>query len=73
MITAEQARTIRSATRLLIASRIGDAFRIEQGTPAAIQTGDVILLGSDGLWGHLATKSLWSPSFRVPCRKRWKG
>lgn len=30
---------------------VGHAFRVERGKPVALQHGDVILLGSDGLWG----------------------
>ncbi|MDO8291679.1 MAG: protein phosphatase 2C domain-containing protein [Gallionella sp.] len=37
---------------------IGDAFRMEHGKPVALQSGDVLLLGSDGLWGPFSDQEL---------------
>lgn len=59
MISAEQARTHPQRNQITnCLGGIGDAFRMEQGLPVAIQTGDVILLGSDGLWGPFSDQEL---------------
>src|SRR5574340_693890 len=52
MITAEQARV--HPQRNQITNCLGgveDMFYMEPGEPVVLQSGDVLLLGSDGLWG----------------------
>lgn len=59
MISAEEART--HPQRNQITNCLGgaeDMFYIEPGKPIQIQEGDVILLGSDGLWGPFLDSEL---------------
>ena len=59
MISAEEART--HPQRNQITNCLGgtqDMFYIESGKPIEVQEGDVILLGSDGLWGPFLDSEL---------------
>jgi len=59
MITAEEARV--HPQRNQITNCLGgveDMFYMEPGKPAALQSGDVLLLGSDGLWGPFTDQEL---------------
>ena len=59
MISAEQARSHPQRNQIThCLGGIGDAFRMELGKPVALQTGDVLLLGSDGLWGPFSDQEL---------------
>ena len=59
MISAEEART--HPQRNQITNCLGgddDAFHMEPGETVTLQSGDVILLGSDGLWGPFSDQEL---------------
>jgi len=59
MITAEEARV--HPQRNQITNCLGgveDMFYMEHGQPIALKTGDVLLLGSDGLWGPFTDQEL---------------
>ena len=59
IITAEQARV--HPQRNQITNCLGgteDIFCMESGVPVALRSGDVVLLGSDGLWGPFADEEL---------------
>lgn len=59
MITAEEARV--HPQRNQITNCLGgveDMFYMESGTPVRMQPGDVLLLGSDGLWGPFTDREL---------------
>lgn len=59
MISAEEART--HPQRNQITNCLGgaeDMFYMEPGKPIPLQAGDVILLGSDGLWGSFTDNEL---------------
>lgn len=59
MITAEEARV--HPQRNQITNCLGgveDMFYMEPGKPVALQSGDVLLLGSDGLWGPFDDQEL---------------
>lgn len=59
MITAEEARI--HPQRNQITNCLGgveDLFYMEHGKPVMLQSGDVLLLGSDGLWGPFADEEL---------------
>lgn len=59
MITAEQARI--HPQRNQITNCLGgveDMFYMEVGKPVELRSGDVLLLGSDGLWGPFADREL---------------
>lgn len=52
IISAEQARIHPQRNQITnCLGSIGHAFRIERASPVAMQSGDVVLLSSDGLWG----------------------
>lgn len=59
MITAEEARV--HPQRNQITNCLGGVegmFSMESGKPVALQSGDVLLLGSDGLWGPFTDQEL---------------
>ncbi len=59
MVTAEEARI--HPQRNQITNCLGgveDLFYMEAGKPIALQSGDVLLLGSDGLWGPFTDEEL---------------
>ncbi|WP_435628012.1 PP2C family protein-serine/threonine phosphatase [Candidatus Ferrigenium straubiae] len=59
MVTAEEARI--HPQRNQITNCLGgveDLFYMEQGKPIALQSGDTLLLGSDGLWGPFTDEEL---------------
>ena len=59
MISAEEART--HPQRNQITNCLGGTdgmFRMEPGKPGLLQSGDVVLLGSDGLWGPFSDQEL---------------
>ena len=59
MISAEEART--HPQRNQITNCLGGCdsmFRMEPGEPVSLQSGDVVLLGSDGLWGPFSDQEL---------------
>ena len=59
VISAEQARSHPQRNQITnCLGGIGDAFQMEHGKPVALQPGDVLLLGSDGLWGPFSDKEL---------------
>lgn len=59
IISAEQARNHPQRNQIThCLGGIGDAFRTEQGLSVAMQSGDVLLLVSDGLWGPLSDQEL---------------
>ena len=59
MITEEQARTHPQRNQITnCLGGAGDAFRMERGEPVLLQPGDVVLLGSDGLWGAFSDQEL---------------
>lgn len=58
-ISAEQARNHPQRNQITnCLGSIGDAFRMERGKPVSLQSGDVLLLGSDGLWGPFSDQEL---------------
>lgn len=58
-ISAEQARSHPQRNQITnCLGSIGDAFRMERGKPVALQPGDVLLLGSDGLWGPFSDQEI---------------
>lgn len=58
-ISAEQARNHPQRNQITnCLGGIGEAFRLERGKPVALQAGDVLLLGSDGLWGPFSDQEL---------------
>lgn len=59
IITTEDARV--HPQRNQITNCLGgseDIFQMETGEPIALQSGDIVLLGSDGLWGPFADEEL---------------
>jgi PPM family protein phosphatase len=67
IITPEEARI--HPQRNQITNCLGgaeDIFYMETGEPVALQTGDVVLLGSDGLWGPFEDKELASAFVSKP-------
>jgi serine/threonine protein phosphatase PrpC len=53
-ITAEEARVHPQRNHIThCLGGIEDVFYMEHGVPMALQSGDVLLLGSDGLWGPI--------------------
>jgi len=59
MITAEEARV--HPQRNQITNCLGgveDMFYMEHGQPVVLQSGDVLLIGSDGLWGPFTDQEL---------------
>jgi len=59
MITAEEARV--HPQRNQITNCLGgveDMFYMEPGQPITLRSGDVLLLGSDGLWGPFTDQEL---------------
>jgi serine/threonine protein phosphatase PrpC len=66
-ISAEEARV--HAQRNQITNCLGgiqDLFYVESGEPLALKSGDVILLGSDGLWGPFTDRELVEAFFAHP-------
>lgn len=45
---------------------IEDVFYMEAGEPVALKSGDVLLLGSDGLWGPFTDRELVESFFALP-------
>ena len=45
---------------------IEDVFYMEAGEPIALKSGDVLLLGSDGLWGPFSDRELVESFFALP-------
>ncbi len=69
-ITAEQART--HSQRNQITNCLGgmeDLFYVESGHPTKLKPGDVILLGSDGLWGPFTDRDLVESFLEQPVAK----
>ncbi len=59
LITAEQAHNHPQRNQITnCLGGIGDVFRVEHGAQAALQSGDVLLLGSDGLWWPFSDQEL---------------
>ena len=59
MISAEQARSHPQRNQITqCLGGIGGRFRMEAGKPVALQHDDVLLLGSDGLWGPFSDQEL---------------
>jgi serine/threonine protein phosphatase PrpC len=59
VISAEEARVHPQRNQITnCLGGAGEAFYMEPGEPAALQTGDVLLLGSDGLWGPFTDREL---------------
>lgn len=59
MVTAEEARVHPQRNQITnCLGGIEDAFHVEMAKPAVLQPGDVLLLGSDGLWGPFADGEL---------------
>jgi len=66
-ISAEQARV--HSQRNQITNCLGgvqDMFYAESGKPIALKSGDVVLLGSDGLWGPFTDRELVESFFSIP-------
>ena len=66
-ISAEEARV--HAQRNQITNCLGgiqDMFYVESGKPIALKSGDVVLLGSDGLWGPFTDRELVESFFALP-------
>lgn len=58
-ITAEEARIHPQRNQITnCLGGIEDTFYMESGEPVALQSGDVLLLGSDGLWGTFTDQEL---------------
>ncbi|HUW25407.1 MAG TPA: protein phosphatase 2C domain-containing protein [Gallionella sp.] len=67
VITAEQARTHPQRNQITnCLGGIGDMFHMEPGEPITLQSGDVVLLGSDGLWGPFSNQELAEAFFSSP-------
>lgn len=45
---------------------IDDMFYLEPGKPIALKSGDIVLLGSDGLWGPFTDRELVEAFFALP-------
>ncbi|MDH4286325.1 MAG: protein phosphatase 2C domain-containing protein [Gallionella sp.] len=59
VLSAEQARNHPQRNQITqCLGGIGDAFRVDPGQPIALRPGDVLLLGSDGLWGPFSDQEL---------------
>jgi serine/threonine protein phosphatase PrpC len=59
MISAEQARNHPQRNQITnCLGSVGNALRVEAGESVALQPGDVVLLGSDGLWGPLSDQEI---------------
>lgn len=59
VISEEQARNHPQRNQITnCLGGIGEAFQMECGKPVALQSGDVLLLGSDGLWGQFTDQEL---------------
>lgn len=66
-ISAEEARV--HAQRNQITNCLGgiqDLFYVESGPPLPLKSGDVVLLGSDGLWGPFTDRELVEAFFAHP-------
>jgi len=66
-ISAEQARV--HSQRNQITNCLGgiqDMFYAESGKPIELKSGDVVLLGSDGLWGPFTDRELVESFFSMP-------
>ncbi len=58
-ITAEEARVHPQRNHIThCLGGIEDVFYMEHGVPVVLQSGDVLLLGSDGLWGPFTDREL---------------
>jgi serine/threonine protein phosphatase PrpC len=67
MISDEEARS--HPLRNQITNCIGgieDTFYVEAGKPVPLKSGDVVLLGSDGLWGPFTDRELVESFFALP-------
>ncbi len=59
MISAEQARNHPQRNQITnCLGSVRDAFRIDLGESVAMRSGDVLLLGSDGLWGPFEDREI---------------
>jgi PPM family protein phosphatase len=66
-ISAEQARVHPQRNHITnCLGGIEDVFFMESGVPVALQSGDVLLLGSDGLWGPFTDRELVESFFALP-------
>ncbi len=66
-ITAEEARTHPQRNHITnCLGGIEDVFYMEPGEPIALRSGDVLLLGSDGLWGPFTDRELVEAFFALP-------
>ncbi|MBI5430559.1 MAG: serine/threonine-protein phosphatase [Nitrosomonadales bacterium] len=67
MITAEQARVHTQRNQITnCLGGVSDLFYVECGKPIALKSGDVVLLGSDGLWGPFTDRELVESFFALP-------
>jgi serine/threonine protein phosphatase PrpC len=67
MMTAEEARIHPQRNQITnCLGGIEDAFHVEMGKPAGLQSGDVLLLGSDGLWGPFSDDDLMQAFATTP-------
>jgi serine/threonine protein phosphatase PrpC len=67
MISAEEARSHPQRNQITnCLGGIEDAFYVERGKPVALQSGDVVLLGSDGLWGPFTDRDMVEAFFALP-------
>jgi len=67
MISAEQAHNHPQRNQITnCLGGFGDAFHMERGKPIALQSGDVLLIGSDGLWGPFSDRELVESFIALP-------
>jgi serine/threonine protein phosphatase PrpC len=67
MISVEEARSHPQRNQITnCLGGIEDAFYVESGKPVSLQSGDVVLLGSDGLWGPFTDRDLVEAFFALP-------
>lgn len=70
VLTAEQAHGHPQRNQITnCLGGIGDVFRVEHGAPIALQPGDVLLLGSDGLWWPFSDEELAGAFVSRPVRE----
>jgi len=66
-ITADQARVHTQRNQITnCLGGIKDMFYVESGKPIPLKSGDVVLLGSDGLWGPFTDRDLVESFFSLP-------
>ena len=67
MISAEEARFHPQRNQITnCLGGVNDLFYVESGKPVALKSGDVVLLGSDGLWGPFTDRELVEAFFAMP-------